>query len=76
LGSDVKGADEISKYFQAYWEKYQYKHSVIAGAVHSDDKSAFSFWQDQVINISYLAYIYIHIYLYLFICYIATGHTE
>lgn len=51
LGSDVKGADEISKYFQAYWEKYQYKHSVIAGAVHSDDKSAFSFWQDQDVKL-------------------------
>lgn len=48
LASDVRGSDAVRNYFQSYWEKYEFSHSVIAGAVHSDDGCAFSFWQDKV----------------------------
>ncbi len=35
-------------WLKAYFEKYEYLHEAIAGAVNEDEWTAFSFWYDKV----------------------------
>lgn len=51
LGEDVRGADDIVHYFQTYFDKYDFTHNVIAGAVDSNDSTAFSFWRDEGVKL-------------------------
>jgi len=46
LKQDVKGLEAVKQYWKKYFDTYQFKHEVIAGAVDKDDKVAFSFWAD------------------------------
>lgn len=47
LGDDIRGADNVVAYFQAYFDKYDFTHTVIAGAADSNNRTAFSFWRDE-----------------------------
>ena len=38
----------VKDYFQAYIDKYDFEHEVIAGAVDEQANVTFSFWQDKV----------------------------
>jgi ketosteroid isomerase-like protein len=46
LKQDVKGLQAVQQYWQKYFDTYEFKHEVIAGAVNKEDKVAFSFWAD------------------------------
>lgn len=53
---DVKGLEAVKQYWKKYFDTYQFKHEVIAGAVDKDDKVAFSFWANVVSgNISFVS---------------------
>jgi len=47
LGSDIKGVSGVKDYMQAYIDKYDFEHDVIAGAVDEQANVTFSFWQDK-----------------------------
>jgi hypothetical protein len=47
LFDDVVGKDAVANYFEAYWEKYTFKHEAIAGAVDANKMAVFSFSADR-----------------------------
>lgn len=46
LRKDLNGPEEAKKWVSAYYDKYNYEHEAIAGAVDENDNIAFSFWLD------------------------------
>lgn len=47
LGDDVKGKQSVLDWNKAYFEKYDYKHESVVGAVNDEDNVIFSFWTDE-----------------------------
>ena len=49
LQQDLRGTDDVTSYFQAYWDNYEYAgHEAIVSAADPETSSAFSFSVDKV----------------------------
>ena len=47
LQNDLTGVDAAKNYWQAYFDKYTFEHTVLAGAEDSASRVAFVFWLDK-----------------------------
>lgn len=49
LNHDIKGAEEVKKYLQAYFDKYEYEHDTLGYGVNPDSSCSFALSYDKVI---------------------------
>ena len=48
LNHDIKGEEEVKKYLQAYFDKYEYEHDTLGYGVNPDSSCSFALSYDKV----------------------------
>ncbi|KAL3136507.1 hypothetical protein ABBQ38_005758 [Trebouxia sp. C0009 RCD-2024] len=51
LNHDIKGAEEVKKYLQAYFDKYEYEHDTLGYGVNPDSSCSFALSYDKGVHL-------------------------